>query len=474
MSRENIVLIVVDDPTYDTFAQMSYLESNPDGRWAKFTRAVINYPVCGVSRASILSGRRQANLGGLYYHGQAGDAAVSGTVAHWDTDTASTNLFPSWLHKAGYRVGLVGKYLNLYPFGKGDAYIPAGWSKWNGWLDDQDVSGHSAHTGPKHFNHWMTFDGTALLWTTTDSWTTTGADATGRVAQTAYSTDRLNMQAREFVTSSKEPFCLYVATHAVKEDGSGDAASRHAAQGFTVTRPPSFNEADVSDKPAWLRAAYPTQADGATESGWDALHLKKFRMAQAIDELIRDVISTLKTKGVFDRTVIMVTTENSNLLGQHRLEAKGLPYEDSITAPLYVRHPAVSVGNVTSTALVQTFDLAPTLLEIADASRSHTRSMDGMSFLPLLDGRMTEPQWRQASISEWVNNTSVSALIPTWKAVRTHTHKYIEWSALGAHPAETELYDLNADPDELVNQTNNGALAATKADLASRLLTMSA
>lgn len=494
------------------------------GTWTKFSNMIPNTPVCAVSRGSIYTGRRTANLGGFWTHGHSADVAVQGTAAYWDDAAGGSNdgrnMVAFWLQTAGYYTALCGKYLNTYPFGKGDSYIPLGWNAWRCFIDDETIAGHSAHIGPAYFDYYMNIDSATNgpfagpQSGSTDTWTTTGSNASGRTAATQYSTDRISSQAGKLIDGTtgamREPFFLAIPTYGVKQSVSAGPAERHKSP-FAFTdfgRPLSFNEADISDKPEWLREFAPTTLSGAEQTAMDTERVNKGRSAHAIDEMLRDFVTALTartTPGVsgtwMDRTLIIVTTEHGNAEGEHRLDKKGLPYECCLTTPMYVHRPSsgsrwnilliivddalkymwdsmpylVSLPTSTSDALVSTIDFTPTFLETANAARHVSRAPDGMSFLPLLDGRMTEPQWRQAAISEWTENELFPA-VPSWRSIRTHTHRYTELSAhsLATSGAETELYDLVADPDEMVNQTANGAYATVKATLAQQLAVMSA
>lgn len=468
------MLIVVDDAILDMWVKMTYLDSLPDGRWAKFSNCVVNYPLCGPSRLTLWTGRYNHHLDGMYHHGDANEAAVAGTLAHWDNTVGPEHMLPRWLQKAGYHNACIGKYLNVYPWGRGDLYEPVGWHDWKVWLDDSALGGpHAAHTGPLHFGYYMNVNGTVTPLGSTDTWTTSGPDASGRQAATDYSTDRISSQVVKFLETATEPWYTHIGLHAVKIDaGDIGRAARHAGAVMPTDHSPAFNEADFTDKPAWLRAYKPTVGDAAQVTEWDNDQKNKRRSALAIDELIRDLITALKARSMFERTCIMVVSENSNHTGQHRLDKKGLPYEQSITTPMYVRHPSIPVGNMTSNALVSTIDVCPTMLDIAQTRAS--RPMDGMSMMPLLDGRISGANWRDAALFSWRNNPSVTSAIPSYRGVRTATHKFIESEAVGAHPAETELYDLAADPDELVNLTNDPALASVKAVLTAKLTVLAA
>lgn len=490
--------------------------------WTKFSTMIPVTPICAVSRANIFTGRYTRNLGGFWWHGTSGQSSVAGTAAYWDSAVGGAdggrNMLPFWLQNAGYHTGLVGKYLNLYPFARGDSYIPVGWNEWWAFLDDTTLGGaHAAHIGPAHFDYYANIDGATFgpfagpQNSTTDPWTSTGSDASGRAdGTTNYATDRINLRIRKLINGSagglREPFYIHAATYGVKQASpTVGPALRHKSP-FSVTdpgRPASFNEADISDKPEWLREYVPSPLDGTATAALDAERVAKVRTSHSIDEALRDIVTALTartTPGVsgtwMDRTMIVVTTEHSNAEGQHRLAKKGLPWECCITTPMFVHYPSSgdrwnfllvivddalvdmwasmpylsSLPTSTSTALVSTIDIAPTFLDAARASRHVTRRPDGQSFLPLLTGAMSESQWRQVALSEWTNAADNFPEVPSWRSVRTHTRRYTEIDALGVtSAAETELYRLDVDPDEMVNETNNAAYAGDKAALAAQL-----
>lgn len=483
------------------------------GTWHLFSRCIVNYPVCGVDRSIILTGKRQPNLvpgvvDGCYYHGGPADTATTGTMAYFDANVGGAHMLPRWLQTAGYWTGAYGKYLNVYPWSKGDAYISVGWNDWRVMLDDNGLGGAHAGHGVGHVSYSLNVNGSTSNQGTNDTFTTVGADGSGRAYTTAtdMSSDKVSAMVRKMLNDGtfKAPGYFHVGFYGVKTDGVVGPAARHAAHNVGASSdPPSFNEANVADKPAWLQAAAPAAyADpGATTTGWRDVQVRKWRTAQAIDEAVRDLVSTLTTLGILESSFIFITTENGNLLGEHRLEAKGVPYEPVTVVPMYVHVPTNTdranvflfivddpdratfdkmtytdgLPTVTHDALISTIDFAPTVLDIARASRHVTRAPDGMSYLPLLTGAMTDANFRSAALSEWVNNPSVSALIPSWHSIRTYDGwRYTEWDALAPHPATTELYDLTADPDEMVNLTANPAHSSTKATLAARLAVLQA
>ena len=116
--KPNIVLVVTDDldvPTYDALPRIAELVAN---RGLSFTRAYLAQPLCGPSRASILTGQYTHNHGVIGNH-----PPDQGFVAfrRHEGQTIAT-----WLKAAGYRTSLVGKYVNAYAYGASEDYIPPG------------------------------------------------------------------------------------------------------------------------------------------------------------------------------------------------------------------------------------------------------------------------------------------------------------------------------------------------------------
>jgi len=111
--RPNILVILTDDQDVYSLPVMRKLMSFPEGSWVNFTNAFVNNSVCCPSRATLLTGQYAHKHGVLSnQHGEQLD---------------DTNTLAVWLDQAGYRTGLVGKYLNQFPWDRGASYVPPGW-----------------------------------------------------------------------------------------------------------------------------------------------------------------------------------------------------------------------------------------------------------------------------------------------------------------------------------------------------------
>jgi arylsulfatase A-like enzyme len=160
---------------------------------------------------------------------------------------------------------------------------------------------------------------------------------------------------------------------------------------------------------------------------------------QSVDRSVGRLLDALEVTGRLDDALVIFTSDNGLLWGEHRWVKKEVPYEEAIRVPLVIRADGI-VGDLPRTDghLVANIDLAPT---IAAAAGVPLPGVDGRSLLPLLEGR---PQgWRHALLIEHLRGTNP---IPTYCAVRTTRYLFASYDT-----GERELYDLQVDPFEQRN-----------------------
>ena len=406
--KPNIVYILADDADVALTEHMPNVKSLIAARGATFTSAYFNDPLCCPSRATILTGRYVQNTG------------VHTNSHRLFVDNGNPDrTFAVWLKAAGYRTGFIGKLLNGYPRPGSVSYRPPGWDYWAIRLDDGGI------TMDLQFDYRLAENGRAVSYGN---------------ATTDYSTDVYARKAAEFIRSTPAgtPLLLEVAVHAPHKPTT--PAPRHANSLSTIKapRPPSFNEADVSDKPAYVREE--GLVSGTT---MDNQHRQRARSMLAVDEAVKKIVDALSATGRLGNTYLIYSSDNGWLQGIHRLVRKGPPYEEGIKMPLYVRGPGITAGS-TVPHLVGNADFAPTFAEWAGTSPS--ASVDGRSFAPLLRAGAPSPDaWRQ-TFPMWYARRSSDGTQPGWSGLRTRTHAYVEYTN-----GEKELYDMAADRYQLNN-----------------------
>ena len=156
-----------------------------------------------------------------------------------------------------------------------------------------------------------------------------------------------------------------------------------------------------------------------------------------IDAQIGLVLDALKRSGHWDDTIVVLTSDHGYHLGEHFLWGKVTLFEECARVPLIVRVPGRTGKGVATDGLVELVDLYPTLAGLCGLQTP--KDLQGSSFLPLLD----DP----SGSGKPVAYTVVSRGPTLGRSIRTQLWRYAEWS----NPDENELYDLDRDPREETN-----------------------
>lgn len=430
----NVVVIMTDDQRVDDTKVMRQVRRLITRRGTTFRNAYATFPLCCPSRASYFTGQYAHN------HGVLGNTPPNGGVTRLDdTSTIATDL-----DGAGYRTGLIGKYLNGYPgYWRASGHLPPGYDVWQ-----PIVTTYSAYG-------WrQLIDGEEVEW---------GG------GKRSYATDVYAREAKAFIRDSAKdvaPFFLTVVPNAPHvERGSRSPrynprpARRHKdiLEGYPFPEPAAFNEADLSDKPSFI-------SDNARVV---RRQVKQQRLARlesllAVDDLVNSVIRTLKTQGALSNTLVVFTSDNGFQYGEHRLAAKNVVYEESIRVPLVARGPGMPAGTTVRSPAAN-IDVPATIYDLTGVEP--TLTLDGVSLYDLIG----DPAFADRDL---LIETQLSGTAPrTSQAVRTRRYLYAEHDT-DLDPAtapELELYDLRNDPYELESLHDDPDFADLRAELADRL-----
>jgi arylsulfatase A-like enzyme len=469
----NLITIMLDDlderSLSDLLANRGRLDAAHAAGWipniasliaggTRFTNNFVVNAVCCPSRASYLSGQYVQNHGvrtvakGISYW-------MSGDAAGGEQETIAT-----WLSRAGYHTGHVGKYLNGYGYMTQRTYVPPGYDDWQALLDPSTY---------RVYNYSINDNGEVVTY--------------GEAAAD-YQTDVLKGRAKAFLTDhaagahAARPFYLTltpIAPHVevTPTDAPMDDYRHHF---YELIRPAprhlhlvdgddangevpsyvdkaSFNE-DNADKIAWFQALPAIDPD--TRAARDRQYKYRLAAILAVDELIGELTATLASLGKLDNTVIVFTADNGYHFGEHRLSSKLVAFEESIRVPLAIRGPGVTAG-ATSARPTLNIDLAPTFLALSGAVAG--RVVDGRSLVPLLQAPAASWSRKQFLVDHYDENMDsmmeVDLSPPTYKAVRrlsgTENKIYVSWrERFEQFPdmvTAREYYDLAAEPLQLTN-----------------------
>ncbi len=254
----------------------------------------------------------------------------------------------------------------------------------------------------------------------------------------------------------------------------------HPHDPFTISRPwwDLYADADIPMPRASvgraphrreqrLRAMYQADTASVTDAQVRAARRAYYGAVSYVDDRIGRLLEVLRVTGRLERTVVIVTSDHGEMLGEHGAWYKMSCYEDSIRVPLIVSAPWLfPAGRVAEP--VSTMDLMPTLtaLAVSDDHAGVTGPVDGRSLLPLLTGTADRPGTGTQAPAVAAEYLAAGAIAPI-VMLRSGQHKYVH------SPGDPDqLFDLAADPGELTDlaagDDASGLVAAFRDQVAAR------
>jgi arylsulfatase A-like enzyme len=208
-----------------------------------------------------------------------------------------------------------------------------------------------------------------------------------------------------------------------------------------------------------------------TDAEFRQLKATYFGMISEVDAQLGRVFAAIKAAGQWNDTLVIFTSDHAELMGDHYLLGKGGYHDQSQHTPLVIYDPRDSARGKTVDAVTEAVDIYPTLLEAMEIEPTHVA--DGSSLLPWLSG--TPDHWRDAAHWEF-DFREISTQMPeralgltstqlTMTAIRGQRWKYVHFTAL-----PPLLFDLEADPDNLMNLAGKPEYAAIQLEMAEKLL----
>jgi len=168
-----------------------------------------------------------------------------------------------------------------------------------------------------------------------------------------------------------------------------------------------------------------------------------------VDDRFAPVVDALRADGRYDRTFVVVTADHGEGLGEHGWHAHRLLYEEQVHVPLILRWPGGPRGRDVS-ASVRTTDIVPTVLDVLDLAPPGP--LHGASLVPLAEGRDSSPRRTYAeSLAKWDQKDHMVAQRPDDDLLHMLCDGRYKLIYKPLHPGTSELYDLDADPDEARN-----------------------
>jgi N-acetylglucosamine-6-sulfatase len=404
MTPPNVLIILSDDQRFD------FLEYMPNTRnliafpGRDFTHTRCNVAICEPTRVSLLTGQYSI------HHGVVTQSFES------LPDHNHNDLLGAWMQAAGYRTGLIGKYLNGTP-----PLIPKP-DGWDTWLQIDETTGY----GPVGY---QVCDGVSM--STPDQ----------------FQMDYLREQAMTFIEGS-QPWFLLVAPSSPHIPFDPDPKDLFA---WSDVRWPLVIEDNVDDKPSWISSQPPLPASAL--STFRATARAQLREGTALDRAIGDIVRSL-APAVLDNTVVVYSSDNGLEYGEHRLPFVGIfknaAYDPGMRVPLVIRGHDFPAG-VSEEPVTMAADVTVTVLALAGASA--TRPTDGID---LRDMIANPSAYTGRQILHSKGPASDFGEAPAGDGISTLTRKLYRYPSVTG-PDRYEAYDLDIDPDEFTNWANDPA-----------------
>ncbi|MEM7583439.1 MAG: sulfatase-like hydrolase/transferase [Acidobacteriota bacterium] len=407
----NIVVVLSDDQRYDTLGMNGhpFIETPNIDRLARqgvrFDNSFVITSLCQPSRATLLTGRYTHRTQVTANRGANRNPEASMVVR---------------LRQAGYRTGFFGKY-------------------------------HLEDCTPRpEFDHWECLAGRLGQGTYVE-----GKINVNGVKQPyeGYSTDTVTERANAWIASQQDrPFFALISVKNPHVPLTPPPRHAELYADAEIALPASADD-PKEGLPAYVRAEMiapalaqelEAQADTAAASDAAIGVLRSYaRMIPSIDDVVGRVDAGLEAAGLRDHTLLVFTSDNGILLGEHGIFRKKLAYEPSIRVPLVMRLPGRIPAGSRPPQMVLNVDLAATFLDAAGVEPEPELELDGRSLLELLDN--PRARWRES----WVYIAPYRRRSqPPFLALRTERWKYVRYAG---SPIEEQLFDLQSDPAERQN-----------------------
>ncbi|MBT7852612.1 MAG: sulfatase [Opitutae bacterium] len=388
-------------------------------RGMRFENMHCQYPVCGASRASLMSGLYP------YTNGTLGNA---GTLrGNMPNVVTMSQLF----RKNGYRVGRVSKiyHMGIPPeiiAGTATRDDPHSWDEVvNIKAPEQNAPGVKTNWSPKNKS----------------SQSFTGVVAEGD--ELVHADGMAANHAIDFLKRHKDkPFflaCGFVRPHVplVAPEKYFDLYDRDA---MLAPRVPAN---DLEDVPEIIRNYKRNSTSyGVTPELHKGLLEAYYASISYMDAQVGRVLDTLNEQGLAENTIVVFTSDHGYLLGHHHKFQKQHLFEEATRVPFIVSVPWMKKQHGKATKhITELIDLYPTLADLSGLKAPG--NLHGESVVPLL---------KDPSSDDWKKDLAFTISRSGGESIRTHEWRFTQWD-FGA--GGMELYDLRKDPEEFTNLAGN-------------------
>ncbi|WP_294075873.1 sulfatase [Sphingomonas sp.] len=426
----NVLFIIADDQnsrlgTYGAPVRTPNIDRLAS-QGVRFDRAYTQFPICGPSRASFLTGLRPNTIG------------IGAVFERFRCTLPDAVTMPQYFRQNGYYVARVGKVFHQgvpKDIGTSGPDDPQSW--------DQVVNPRGVDKDVEDKVHNLTPGipglGRALAWLDHDA--PDGDFTDGKVADAAI--DQLKQHG-------DKPFFLAVGFY---RPHVPEITPKKYFADYPFASVKLANETPES-----LSKVMPVAANsdlmnlGMTESQQRQMIAAYSASSSFIDAQVGRVLKQLRDQGLDKNTVVVFIGDHGFMLGEHGQWEKSLLWEEAVRVPMIIRAPGL-LRDRSARQIVEMLDLYPTLVQLAGLPPK--TDIEGTSLKPLL---------LDTARRDW-DNTAYSQILGG-RSIRTDRWRYTEWEGgkLGR-----QLYDHDADPFEHRNLADDPRYAAIVKELSGRL-----
>ena len=482
----NILFIMCDQLRWDYLSCYGHLKLNTPNidalaaRGVRFSNAYCQAPLCGPSRASFYTGRYMSS---------------HGVMANQDPTRIDELTIADYLKPLGYRSALVGKTHNrksraaihalgidpdsdyarcagsggFEPFELHEGLYPG--------TRIPENHGYTAYLNQQGYagiNPWQEYanSGEDKDGNIRSGWRLRNAVYPARVAEEHSETVYLTDRAISFLDQqgADDPWCLHLSY--IKPHWPLMApAPYHDLYKAADVQPVQRSDQELAN-PHPVYAAFMEQEYSesfARNNVRERVIPVYMGLIRQIDDQLGRLFEYMKESGVFEQTMIVFTSDHGDYLGDHWLGEKELFHEASARIPLIVVNPNATAdetrGSVCS-EMVEAVDLLPTFVNYSGGIINQER-IEGQSLMPLLRSSTAPAEWRQFALSEidYSDRGLQDALDLTAYDCRALMIRDKRWKYIHHHRFRPQLFDLQKDPQELIDLGDDPAYASQRAEM---------
>ncbi len=390
--RPNILIVLTDDMSYkmiekysaDTFVHTPNI--NRIGNEGAIFNCFSTNSLCVPGRTSLLTGNYGHRTGAMNNENYLGDSLIT---------------IPKILHNYGYFTAMIGKWM----------------------------LGNSTHK--PEFDYWLWMPNGTDYYNDTAVYFDTTLDVQGHV------TDFITDSALQLISRIDTPFFCLLSFNAPHYPYIPQPQFDSLYDNLNFNLPLNWG---------FFNNNFPSFLYNSTNTIYSSINYQNtiknyYELMKGVETSIGKVLDSLQANDLLENTMIVFTTDNGYLFGEHRLRGKKMPYTECIKLPLYIRYPQWFLpGTIVDSSIALNIDIAPTILEAAGIN--DTFNMDGTS----LNNILTNQFIRHAFLYEQLPQVSDSAA-----SLRSYRDNYFQYTRYYCIDTTEELFDLVTDSLQKIN-----------------------